>query len=69
MYLHETLNKSEIEEDEFIDVLLSVEQLDKVEKCEVWCSSFDDPGEDFCEYRFFNLSSPYPFLTKKQEGI
>ena len=41
--------------------------LDTVARVEVWGSSFNDPGDDWCEYRCFNDKGQL-FHTVKVDG-
>ena len=69
MYLNAKLNSnSEVVIDFFASRLLTPEQLVVTDKVEIWSSSFDDPGPDFNEFRFFKTNESTPFLTKRTEG-
>lgn len=37
-------------------------------RLEWWASSFDDPGEDYNEFKFFVNHGIQPFLVYRQEG-
>ena len=70
MYLDETIIGLENIKDSSVTCVVEPEFINehKVEKVEVWGSSFNDPGDDFNEFRFFKKDSTTPFHTLRLNG-
>ena len=51
MYLITTFTEKKDIREPFFGVHFSDEEVEHADRCELWGSSFSDPGGDFCEYR------------------
>ncbi len=68
MYLYATLDNKQAKEEILVKTLVTLSELEKTSKVEVWTSSFDDIGDDFCEYRFFSPYSDRPYKVQRTNG-
>ena len=56
MYLVESHDKDSMENDPIFKGTVNfcnVKIPPEADRCEIWGTSFDDGGSDYCEYRFF----------------
>ena len=65
MYLYATLDRKQAKEEILIKTLVTLQELEDTDKVEVWASSFNDVGDDFMEYRFFQKDA---VIVKRTNG-
>lgn len=69
MYLYDTLDNKRAKEEILVKTLVTLSELEKTSKVEVWASNFNDHGkDDFIECRFFSKDSDTPYKVKRING-
>jgi hypothetical protein len=69
MFRFKTLTtQSAIRDDLFIAHLATEKEISVTEKLEVWASTPNEGGDDFCEFRFFKTNETIPFKTSRING-